>query len=475
MRFHALVVVAGLSLCVRVNAAHGSCPNACPADPCPDIEAGDPLVAYPTPPDRKKSMCKEAQNPPGSESWTAEGWAYYLGLSVSPDDIDLRADHWYTQDSQCTCTLSHRGPYEVDGGPILFQWTGGPVDLTRGGEYTLTVRVYNPEPEWYIECGDDELVAPWYIEETSVEFTVTVTEVDVATPQPDTLCQGHTKQMSVTVTPPCPVTWSVRPSDKLGITNNGCVYFKPYGDTIYSDFQATVRATACDCYDEESFTVKGPKRPGTPVPVFPAHANEPFPSSPGWTVDKLCALDSGGQSCNQSTSRTGTFGVRYQSDADECDAKGRARFTVHFQYLAVNAIEKPYGIAVGNAKTATRCRGSIDTDVIFDDGRGVADTSGQSVSLNIEGVPSLGVSLAQQLRNDAYASLSGTSTQETFYNHAPKSTFDYPKDVWIGVCAYADISWAGGWEATSEAFIQAWITAEDVQVEWRPIDPLSCP
>ena len=174
MRQVAIYVLVALGTVSGASMLYASCPPGCPSDLCPDIEAGAPLVANPSPANAKKFMCRQVENPAGSETWNAEQWANHLGLSVDPCDFDSRIDYWYIW-SFCLCDLTELGPYDILGGPILEEWSGGPVDLTKNGQYTLSVRVYNPHDLEPIECeGGTGIVARWYPESVVVDFTITV-------------------------------------------------------------------------------------------------------------------------------------------------------------------------------------------------------------------------------------------------------------------------------------------------------------
>jgi len=167
----------------------GECiPGDCPPDPCPSVSAGDPIEPNPSPENLKKHVCAEEENPDGSDDWTAAQWASYLGLSVSPSDVDEQLDSVYVLEDDCSCLLifDPPDPYDVDGGPLEVTWSGGPVDVTQIGQYTLAATISNTSPPDEALCDDGvSTYEQWAVETMSVTFTVTVGGIWVSHEAPE--------------------------------------------------------------------------------------------------------------------------------------------------------------------------------------------------------------------------------------------------------------------------------------------------
>ncbi len=154
-----------------------ACPQGCPIPPCPEYRPGDPMLILTT----ALAACRvrEAQNPSGSDTWTASDWAGFLGFQVLPSstDTDLRINYSYSQDASCNCRLVMEETL-VSGlvnGAMVIDWSfvGAAPNLTVAGIYRLKAHIWTehvpPEPD---EC----YLAPWFDEQEERVFTLKVVD-----------------------------------------------------------------------------------------------------------------------------------------------------------------------------------------------------------------------------------------------------------------------------------------------------------
>ncbi len=144
------------------------CP--CPEPPCPAVSEGTGIQAQASPASEieREAMC---ENPEGSSSWTPEDWATYLGLFVNACDLDTQTTYEYVREGECYVLVENAS--EIEGGGIVVSWSGGPVDLTQVGAYTLVATLSN-YPVEYEPCPDPPEVPKWVYESTTVDFEITV-------------------------------------------------------------------------------------------------------------------------------------------------------------------------------------------------------------------------------------------------------------------------------------------------------------
>jgi hypothetical protein len=158
--------------CAPTCPCSASCP--CPEAPCPSVAAGTSIQVEAVPA-ATLQVGVDCENPEGSESWTAADWAGYFGLSVSACDLDSKTTYEYVRVADCCSLVEH--VTEIDGGGINVTWSGGPVDVTTEGDYTLLATVKN-SPVEYDQCGDPPQPVPrWAYEEEALSFTVTVADL----------------------------------------------------------------------------------------------------------------------------------------------------------------------------------------------------------------------------------------------------------------------------------------------------------
>ncbi len=159
-----LIAALGM-LGISINVANGSCPTSCPDDVC-WVSAGSSIQYAMSDTDIYRVVA--AENPEGSDTWSAEDWANYLGLSIT-DAMDYDTAHEGTWiNVNCNCVYEELSTTaDIYGGEVTVTWWdgGGALpDITVAGTYTVYAVLQNPDDPPLVSCSNGNNRNEWYAE-----------------------------------------------------------------------------------------------------------------------------------------------------------------------------------------------------------------------------------------------------------------------------------------------------------------------
>ena len=159
-------LIAVLGMCgVCVNVANASCPTSCPDNVC-WVSIGTSIQYEMS--DGEIYRVVAAGNPSGSDTWSAEDWANYLGFSIT-GAIDYDSVYGGTwTDVNCNCVYEESlTASDAYGGDVnIVWWDGGGAlpDLTVAGTYTINAVLQNPNNPPQVSCSNGVTRNEWYAE-----------------------------------------------------------------------------------------------------------------------------------------------------------------------------------------------------------------------------------------------------------------------------------------------------------------------
>ena len=118
-------------------------PGDMPPVPCPDVETYIEIQGSLNKTSMEVMQC--CHNPNGSDSFSGQDWADYLGISVSSSDVDRITPKKYVmvmdEDNNCSWELQDK-PTQLEGDHVKDLWIGS-VDYTEPGDNLIECVLFN--------------------------------------------------------------------------------------------------------------------------------------------------------------------------------------------------------------------------------------------------------------------------------------------------------------------------------------------